>query len=280
MDDQHETGQSPSSASPEAPDGLPFPPPELHFLVSGNPELDHNAFWEIGRGCATLVTTLLNNHGVRIEDCEAILDFGCGCGRTIRHFGALETARLFGTDYNPQLVEWCRNSFPFAEFAVNRIKPPLAYADAKFDVIYALSVFTHLPRALQLPWLDELWRVLKPGGHLVMTTHGAAHARRFLPPRQHAKFQSGHLVVVSEDVPGTNACLAYHPVEFVKRSMTKGWIVLEAWATDAQDADSDVMAQDSYLLRRPLHAPPRPSSRGSLLRFVDRLAFPVGRRRD
>ena len=44
------------------------------------------------------------------------------------------------------------------------------YPDDSFDVVYACSVFSHLPETLHLLWLAEIRRVLRPGGVLVATT--------------------------------------------------------------------------------------------------------------
>ena len=51
---------------------------------------------------------------------------------------------------------------------------PLAYADDTFDLVYALSVFTHLTEDLCEAWMDELYRIVKPGGAAIVTTHGGA----------------------------------------------------------------------------------------------------------
>ena len=58
---------------------------------------------------------------------------------------------------------------------------------------YTFSVFTHLSEALQVSWLAELSRVLKPGGYLLLTTVGAPFADAFLPPRQREQFRSGKI---------------------------------------------------------------------------------------
>jgi Methyltransferase domain. len=91
----------------------------------------------------------------------------------------LKKAKVYGTDYNRKLIDWCRQCLPFAEFETNELSPPLAYRDAQFDFIYAFSVFTHLTESLQQGWLAELSRVLKPGGHLFLTTQGAAFAQEY-----------------------------------------------------------------------------------------------------
>ena len=53
----------------------------------------------------------------------------------------------------------------------SRPLPPLDYSDEMFDLVYAVSVFTHLSEEFQLPWLGELRRILKPNGVLLATVY-------------------------------------------------------------------------------------------------------------
>src|SRR5205807_145167 len=126
---------------------LPLPLPELHFLVSGIKDLDPAAFLDIGRACANDINRLVDKHAKGLDAFEAVLDFGCGCGRVMRHLHGLKNVKLHGTDYNPRLVDWCRTNLPFATFGLNQLQPPLAYEDSTFDLAWAFSVFTHLPEA-------------------------------------------------------------------------------------------------------------------------------------
>jgi SAM-dependent methyltransferase len=52
------------------------------------------------------------------------------------------------------------------------MNPPLPFEDASFDLVYSISVFTHLDEEMQDAWLNELKRVLRPGGILIITVHG------------------------------------------------------------------------------------------------------------
>src|SRR5262249_60948073 len=100
--------------------------------------------------------------GPRIEGMSSILDSGCGCGRVIRHWARLD-ARVAGSDLSGAAIDWCREHLAFARFETNGLSPPLAFADAAFELAYALSVFTHLPEAIQHDWLDQLRRIVRPG---------------------------------------------------------------------------------------------------------------------
>ena len=112
----------------------------------------------------------------------------------MRHWNRLQYAALHGTDYNPRLVEWCKQNLSFAEFKVNTLSGGLPYESETFDFIYAFSVFTHLSEPLQSVWMKELARALRPGGYIYFTTHGDY----FLPQlsaEEKEKFLSDQLVV-------------------------------------------------------------------------------------
>jgi SAM-dependent methyltransferase len=103
---------------------------------------------------------------------KRVLDFGCGAGRTLRHFLAeAETAEVWGTDLDAASVEWLQGALCPPLHAVRcGAEPPLPL-DPGFDLIWAISVFTHLTDA-SLAWLLELHRMLAPGGLLMATYMG------------------------------------------------------------------------------------------------------------
>ena len=104
---------------------------------------------------------------------KAVLDFGCGAGRTLRHFlPEAETAEFWGCDIDAESIAWLDENLspPFHVFE-NGTEPPLDLPDEKFDLIFAVSVFTHLVESWS-SWLLELRRVLRPGGLLVATFMG------------------------------------------------------------------------------------------------------------
>lgn len=106
---------------------------------------------------------------------KRVLDFGCGAGRTLRHFVPLaDKAEFYGCDIDTESIEWLRrNLSPPLNVFVNADLPPLAQPDGHFDVVYAVSVFTHLTDSWSA-WLAELHRVLAPGGIALLTSMGEA----------------------------------------------------------------------------------------------------------
>jgi SAM-dependent methyltransferase len=104
---------------------------------------------------------------------KRILDFGCGAGRTLRHFtDEAGNAEFWGCDIDEQSIRWMEEhmSPPFHVF-VNGPEPPLDQPDSSFDLVFAVSVFTHLASSWSR-WLVDLHRLLKPDGLLVVTFMG------------------------------------------------------------------------------------------------------------
>ena len=152
--------------------GLPLPPALLRYRVSEL--LSRDDFLTIGEGCARLVEEHARSRGLDLSQSGRILDFGCGCGRTLRWLlAALPSVEFHGADVDQQAIDWCSRNLPAARFVRNCPQPPLPYPDLHFDAIYCFSVFTHLDEAAQDLWLAELARLLAPDGFLLISVHGA-----------------------------------------------------------------------------------------------------------
>ena len=231
-----------------AKDGLPYPPPEMIQLVAGiaSPYRYYQRFIAGGARLAERIGALMDGAGAPLESLGAVLDFGCGCGRVMRHWRDLRGPAMVGTDYNPYLIEWCRAHLPFASFEVNELEPPLRHPDGAFDLVYSYSVFTHLPEELQRPWIEELFRVTRPAGHVFVTLHGESRLAA-LNEEEQGRFAAGELVVVASGDSdwGTNSCNAYHPDAWVRDTLAAGLEVVAHLPAD------DQVSQDSYLLQRP-----------------------------
>ena len=102
---------------------------------------------------------------------KRVLDFGCGAGRTLRHLldVAARDTEVWGCDIAEASVEWLRGQLcPPLHVFLSSDDPPLPRPDRYFDVIWALSVFTHIHRNWA-EWLLELHRVLADDGRLLLT---------------------------------------------------------------------------------------------------------------
>ena len=100
---------------------------------------------------------------------SSILDIGCGTGRLLRDAGRRwPTAHLAGVDPAPKMIEEARRQGSRMDFHVG-FAERLPYPDATMDSVLASLTFHHW--AEQRRALDEVARVLKPGGWLCLADH-------------------------------------------------------------------------------------------------------------
>jgi SAM-dependent methyltransferase len=228
---------------PDAPDGLPLPPPDLRVRVAGT--ADAPWFLDGGRLAEESIHKALQRAGAPLGSCHAILDFGCGCGRVMRRWRGLN-ARVCGTDFDGPAIKWCHAHLPFVEVGVNTLEPPLRYGSASFDLVYAFSVFTHLPIETQRAWRDELRRVLRPGGHLLLSLHGEAYLEQ-LTAEERRTYEAGGCVVRWPKAAGANLCSTFHSPAFVRDHISDGWELVEHVPRGALGCPQ----QDLVVLRKP-----------------------------
>jgi SAM-dependent methyltransferase len=161
---------SPQQIRPRMAD-IPIPPPELRHRVTGSDSAD--VFLTSGQLSYGDLTRALAGAGRQLGSFERVLDWGCGCGRVTRWLGAeLEGRELFGVDIDPLAIGWCARHLPFGQFMVCEPRPPLDFPDNHFDLVINHSVLTHLDASMQHEWLAELRRITRPGGLIILSTHG------------------------------------------------------------------------------------------------------------
>lgn len=113
-----------------------------------------------------------------LADVPRILDWGVGCGRVAQHM-AEDGVQLIGCDIDRLNVQWCASNLA-GEFFCNDLIPPLPVASGSIDLCYGISVFTHLTAEAALAWRDELARVVRPKGIVIVTIHGTTGIGRIL----------------------------------------------------------------------------------------------------
>jgi SAM-dependent methyltransferase len=103
-----------------------------------------------------------------------VLDFACGCGRLSRYLAMHPQVEAYAVDVNPTLIAWCQTELSTIHSLLGSVLPPMPLDSATFDLVLALSLFSHLSERNALNWLADIGRVMLPGGILIVTTHGTA----------------------------------------------------------------------------------------------------------
>jgi len=185
----------------------PVPPPELvttEALMTKDElgfKCSPGIYFGSGYNSAMRCLQALQRCGFDFGAMQSVLEFGCGSGRIIRHFRNVRGLRLVGTDANPKPIAWCRANLRGIDFHINELRPPLAFAENEsFDLVYAFAVFTHIPMEWQQSWLEEIKRILRPGGYLWLTVSAAHDIARQLDAKARAKLErEGHLTLTADD---------------------------------------------------------------------------------
>lgn len=108
---------------------------------------------------------------------DTIVDLGCGNGRLYQMFENLQGTdatsgapiSYIGIDQSEELIKIAKEKIPNGIFYVAELTS-LPLADASCDAVYCIAAFHHLPnRELRLQAVSEMKRILKKGGHIVMT---------------------------------------------------------------------------------------------------------------
>jgi SAM-dependent methyltransferase len=147
---------------------LPTPPRELWERWGSSLE----NYLSTGSADVESMLAILDSAGVTRDSLTRILDFGCAEGRMLRFFPRAEgAAELWGVDINAERIAWAQQHLaPPFRLATITTAPHLPFEDSSFDLVYCLSVFTHISD-LADAWFLELLRVLRPGGHVYLTIH-------------------------------------------------------------------------------------------------------------
>lgn len=147
-----------------------LPPVELRMHVGARPSAAN--FWNQGRQSSRRVMEVFGE-----DPGGAVLDWGCGSGRTLQWLYALPAWReaYRGCDVDAAAIKWLRKK-GFEAVAVCGDEPPLPYGDGLFAALFCFSVLTHIDPRRHRAWLEDIHRVLAPGGRALLTVKGDAEA--------------------------------------------------------------------------------------------------------
>ena len=105
-----------------------------------------------------------------------VLEWGCGVARITRHLPMLpDVASVTGVDVNNSMTAWNREHIRGVDFLDIGHEPPMPFEAEVFDLVLAVSVLTHIPGGEHAAWMDEVRRVLRPGGLFLFTTQGGGY---------------------------------------------------------------------------------------------------------
>lgn len=215
------------------------------YLVYESFQLDYEKYYIGGEKTAIWMANIIKKY--KNSENLKILDWGCGPGRVIRHLPDIFDKKnmFFGTDYNENSIKWCSKNIDGVNFSTNELSPPLSYNDNFFDVIYGISIFTHLSEKNHYEWIKELHRVLNEDGVLILTTQGDNFKIK-LNSDEIKEFEKGNLVFRGNVKEGHRVYSAFHPEKFMKK-IFKDFTILEHIAEPPQE---NYIPQDIWIIKK------------------------------
>jgi SAM-dependent methyltransferase len=228
----------------ENPDFI-VPPEYLAFDAYSAP--DWEFYKSSGEVSAKFIANAANQYFNSTHPLKSIYEWGCGPGRVIRHLSDIlgNSVGVFGSDYNLETINWCKKSFPGINFFPNDLNPPLSKPDNTFDLVYSISVFTHLSEESCLKWADELFRVIKPGGILMITTAGDYHDAML--DSEKTQYMEKGIVVRGNYEEGKKMFFTRHSPRYVREKLLNKFDILVH-----EPAGFPLIAQDCWIAQKPI----------------------------
>ena len=177
---------------------FPFPPAaQMERVVS---EASRERFAIGGSTIFQNATRIMETLGTGWADYGDVLDWGCGAGRLTRYLIGETRSRVVGADVDPDNIAWCQRSYPGGTFVTLPLRPPTSLPTGGFDLVFGISVMTHLQEADQWLWLYELHRITRPGALVLLSIRGPAYfGYNAMAPAQYRALESEGFVDVSRD---------------------------------------------------------------------------------
>jgi SAM-dependent methyltransferase len=122
---------------------------------------------------------LVRNAAFAPSGSYSVFEFASGYGMVTRHLAQqLSGADIVSCDIHAQAVAFINDTLG-SPALISRHLPEDLNLNRHFDVVFALSFFSHMPEATFGRWLQALFSLVRPGGILVFTTHGLASQKIF-----------------------------------------------------------------------------------------------------
>ncbi len=151
---------------------FPVPPLRIRLGIGGRTA---KAYFVNGIFSYLPIMLTAQIHGVdlRRDGNIKVLDFGCGVGKQILHFTrSCPKASYFGCDVNERAIDFLKRHYEDVSLHANRSAPPLRFENGYFDLVYSISVFTHLSIEDTDLWMKELHRITREGGLCILSVFG------------------------------------------------------------------------------------------------------------
>ena len=147
-----------------------------------------------------------------------ILDFGCGYGRTLFKLYQAGYTNAVGIDLSENMIARGKSIHPYLNLSKFKGET-LPFEDNSFDSVIGLAIFTCIPiTSKQSQAIEELYRILKPGGYLYLNDFLLMEDERNLT--RYEKFQKKYQTYGVFELP-SGGVFRHHSLEYFTKLVGK-----------------------------------------------------------
>jgi len=216
-------------------DDLPMPD-DINLARIGAQNLQH--YKSVGFDKFMRLQEVLSKYTNKsFSDMGRILDWGCGCGQVLRYFNRYNNVEVNGADIDSVNIKWCESNLDFAKFYQVPPKPPTDFTTGYFDLIFGISVVTHLRENDQSDWLAELSRISKKGAIVLLSVHGnggVAFRNELFDINKLLSWQEKGFLAIGVDSAINDSI---NDKEYYTTSFQTDWYIKKEWAKYFQIID-------------------------------------------
>jgi hypothetical protein len=147
----------------------------IYWYVCGHPSFTLESaityYFDDGRRSSDKLVDQLAALGYRNGERIKLLEFASGYGCVTRHLKKHLSFDLMSCDIHPQAIDFLATRIGVKTLQSAHVPEQFAH-DQKYDVVFALSFFSHMPKSSFGRWIRALYNALTAPGYLVFTTHG------------------------------------------------------------------------------------------------------------
>lgn len=152
----------------------------LHFLLNHQGWDSYSDavkyYFQDGQKSAKKLSKLLSELEIKRDHETSFLEFASGYGMVTRHLTKqIHPMKIVSCDIHQQAIDFLSTTIG-VEAVLSQSTPEALNFREPFDVVFALSFFSHMPDKTFGRWLQTLYRAVKPQGYLIFTTHGHTSA--------------------------------------------------------------------------------------------------------
>ncbi|MCF3122760.1 class I SAM-dependent methyltransferase [Streptomyces arenae] len=207
-------------------------------------------YWDAVAATKTFTHPLYAPWLAGVDRGAAVLDYGCGYGRTLEALTAHGFRDLAGVDASAGMIERARARLAAPRFDVLTAPPETGRPDASVDLVVLFAVLTCVPRAdAQRRLIAELGRVLRPGGLLYVSDYllqdDARNRERY---ERFAERTGDHAYGVFETSDGA---VCRHHTEDRLRTLLAGFEPVDCRRVTVSTMNGHEAAGAQFLVRKP-----------------------------